>query len=567
MIINFTDLQIIEDENQDKILFEGSDSDPIPQNYYNNPKTLMVFKKGYIQLFSSFRYTSNNQQRMYRGPDIGAPFAAADAFFPVEESYDNTLDPSALSWLQHFFSQVESRPTVSTNERFKHKKMFENSITGSAYQGSVTYEQVGFAYRVAKILGEKFEECVGVRFTQEQILRKFDSILLKCQMPWLNDLVNVNEPIQVSSRGLGLDRYVKYLLGPSLQDNINKFFKEHKIPSNKRLKKIIFSQVYKKHTKREIYQPNTLANGEGPILRIRNGIYNKKEVQPDGSVVFEVTQHFINSSILKDTMWMSKCLPIDCISDILEENENYPHHEDHFVIHEGPQTWDFLNLFSLPKRKRLINESRGQHYLRDTINQWQQYSLPESIPPKLRDKYPTGMAIPKFQTVKELHDKISAQYNEIKAEEQNRDIEYTMEEMKLHNAEKDGVRIVLPSEGSVVVKWGKELGHCIASYIERAAKKDIMLLGIYVNDELTYNAEIQILSQQDIGQPVRNYKKKYLQDIEDPCCDIRQLRGLRNKDAEPKHREIVKELIDEWLSNLVSDRTEHSRHSDLLQAQ
>lgn len=561
MIINFSDLSIIEDEFIDKIFIEGTDRlYGESYNHFNNPKSLIVFKENSVELFSNFTYSVGEVVTNYQSVQPTAmDFYEGDGMDEVHfnPGADRGPDPRALDWLGNFFNEI----SASKNTYNSVSNVFVPTNRGPNYQ------QIGFAYRVADILAKKFNNILNYNYTKEDIVNYFEFIITRAQMPWLNSIVSKEHRIQIKGRD---DTYVAYCLGNDMNRNINKFFNDFKIKPNKRLKKVIFSQVYVKVVKKETYNHKTLISDSSlPFLRIKGANYTNKTVLPDGTIEWSIEDHYVNASIFKDVVWMSKCLPVDCICDILEDNTKYSdRHEDYFVVSNIDMTSQFLNLMSLPKRKRLITESRGQHLLRDTINQWSQYNEAGTVPKKLMDKYPNGIHIPKFQTVKELHDKISKQFNEIKAEEKNRELEYTEDEMKLHNAEIDGVRLVLPSEGSVVVGWGKELHHCIASYIDRAAQKEIMLLGVFVDDKLTYNIEMRYYDETDLGQrSTKQLLAKRIKDMKKPIYKIHQMRGLSNCSATPEHSQTVNKIFKEWISSLVSENTEQTMQSDLSQAQ
>ena len=147
--------------------------------------------------------------------------------------------------------------------------------------------------------------------------------------------------------------------------------------------------------------------------------------------------------------------------------------------------------FTPKKLLNLLLQNYDINDVKDAAQQCEAYNDPQKIPYRLRTKYKNGINIPKnFKNFKELHDKISAQYNEIKAEEKNKEIPYTEDEFKLHGYSKKEVEFVLPAEGKTVVEWGQKFKHCIASYIDRAAKKECVLIGVKVKGELKYTMEI-----------------------------------------------------------------------------
>lgn len=227
----------------------------------------------------------------------------------------------------------------------------------------------------------------------------------------------------------------------------------------------------------------------------------------------------------------------DFISQALQENIS--------PLPVSKKVTNFLKSnFSEKKILRLLRENSefNQHpgYLTDITEQYNKYCNPDSIPPKLRSKYLNGLEIPKFQTLKELHDKISRDYNEIKTEEANRPFEFTEEEWKLHGYKIGNVEIVLPSEASVVVDWGKQLKHCIASYTEGMARKDYLLLGVKVNGKLLYTLQVYTTNLTDANNPEQ---KRY---------KITQFYGYRNAKPEAKEDTSIRETVQQILDDVFN---------------
>jgi PcfJ-like protein len=142
----------------------------------------------------------------------------------------------------------------------------------------------------------------------------------------------------------------------------------------------------------------------------------------------------------------------------------------------------------------ILNDNGNyQSHLSDVVRQCNEYKSPSSIPPKLRTEYPNGLELPKnWKTLKELHDKVSVEYSKIKAEDNNKPIEYTPEEFQLHGLKEGNIELILPSEGATLVAWGKDQSHCVASYADRAARKELMILGVRVDDVHKYTLELRI---------------------------------------------------------------------------
>lgn len=203
------------------------------------------------------------------------------------------------------------------------------------------------------------------------------------------------------------------------------------------------------------------------------------------------TKQELNVEILTFVKFLSLHLTIDHIQTVLESIKPDQ------TIHSLPSGLFYTNheLLRLYPKSRLVKLFSNTLYiglLSDAMRQFAKYSDPKDIPRQLRDIYPNGMPLPKKpKNWKEVHDRISKHYNEIKAAEKNIPFEYTPEEFQLHRAEKDNIMIKLPSSGKDVVGWGKKFGHCIASYVEKHDERRCMLFGVYVDGVLMYNAEFR----------------------------------------------------------------------------
>ncbi len=150
----------------------------------------------------------------------------------------------------------------------------------------------------------------------------------------------------------------------------------------------------------------------------------------------------------------------------------------------------------------LENPDANNSYLNDMANQYRTYKDPASIPGKLRGEFPNGLELPKsWKDIRELHDKISANYNKIKAADNNKTIPYTETEWQLHGHRESNVELILPSEGATLVTWGQEQGHCVASYAERAARKDCLIVGVKINGQHLYTMEVRTKEHQRPVKP------------------------------------------------------------------
>ncbi len=220
--------------------------------------------------------------------------------------------------------------------------------------------------------------------------------------------------------------------------------------------------------------------------------------------------------------------------------------------------------FSPKKIFTILSDTEShQGYLTDIANQWNAYKDPSSIPGKLRHEYPNGLELPKFQTLKELHDKVSADYNKIKAEDNNKTIPYTETEWQLHGLKKDGVELMLPSEGATLVTWGKEQNHCVASYAERAASKETLIVGVKVYGKHLYTLEVrvqehqrpvkpepQIMSSRDMFSELPGLEK--IERISEYSYSINQFYGYSNRTPEHYGDKEIRKVVQELLGSVFT---------------
>ncbi|HBI00546.1 MAG TPA: hypothetical protein DDY18_02875 [Flavobacterium sp.] len=188
------------------------------------------------------------------------------------------------------------------------------------------------------------------------------------------------------------------------------------------------------------------------------------------------------------------------VMDVFDNNVDYTQKylnskEKHVFTEPTLKIMRFLNSqFSPQKRMKLMTDSEVLDYqLRDVADQISKYDTVDKIPYKLRFEYPEGLRVPKnWKTLKELHDKVSADFNIIKAEDNNKTIPYTADEWAIHGMTKDNVELVLPSEGKTLVAWGADQQHCVASYADKAANKECIIMGVKVNGIHTYTVELRL---------------------------------------------------------------------------
>lgn len=206
---------------------------------------------------------------------------------------------------------------------------------------------------------------------------------------------------------------------------------------------------------------------------------------------------------------------------------------------------DFLSRFPVPTRLKIMQEWPSMYEMSDTERQLREFGTPESIPAVLRSAYPEGLKPPrKWQTFKELHDKISKAYTEIKAEANNRSIAEVYEKTP-HMAALDGqvvgdLKMTLPRETRTLVEWGRKLSICISSYGDKAGRGECVLVGFYRGDDIVYAMELPPVPE-PVGEveSVGNiYGIRYK-------TGIRQLVKQDNKPVEEPDRGLIVAKINE----------------------
>lgn len=215
--------------------------------------------------------------------------------------------------------------------------------------------------------------------------------------------------------------------------------------------------------------------------------------------------------------------------------------------------------FSPQKRMKIMTEIKDfDNHLRDVAEQVSKYDTVDKIPYKLRFDYPEGLRVPKnWKTFKELHDKVSAEYNRIKAEDNNKTIPYSEVEWGIHGMRKDNVELVLPSEGKTLVEWGSVQEHCVASYADRAANKECIIMGVKVDGVHKYTVELRIDTREipvppkqiialglEAEAPVIERKIQYSFRIQQFYAkNNRHPEDLGDKTTKPLVRELLKEVF------------------------
>lgn len=223
------------------------------------------------------------------------------------------------------------------------------------------------------------------------------------------------------------------------------------------------------------------------------------------------------------------------------------------------------------------------HSMHDAARMLRDYDSFEKIPSQLRLQYPRGLTVDfKFKTMKELHDKISTQYTIIKTEAARRPIPVVEVYAKLNGMEKDGLKLIVPKDTSVLAVWGKLLNICIASYGDRAVRGETLLLGVEQEDRIKYCIEFRsVLISRTAHAPATVYEhgevpkeaqiiREAYPRLQQKHCGVVppdtpeeeeyyftpsmvQFRGDRNGDPSKEDRNAVETMLANWVKDNMEE--------------
>lgn len=222
---------------------------------------------------------------------------------------------------------------------------------------------------------------------------------------------------------------------------------------------------------------------------------------------------------------------------------------------------DFLkNNFSAKKIFNILQAKENYiGLIQDTLNQFTEYKNATSIPNKLKTQFPNGLELPKnWKTLRELHDKVSVDYNKIKAADNNKTIEYSETEFQLHGMVQDNIEFVLPSEGATLVEWGKDQEHCVASYADRAAQKACIILGVKLDGDHQYTLEIRTHRHITPVPPTEQIAQGFeeplfeIERIEEYSYQIQQFHGKGNRSPEHYGHVELRGKVKEMLTSVFT---------------
>lgn len=320
---------------------------------------------------------------------------------------------------------------------------------------------------------------------------------------------------------------------------------------NGKFSKKIFKDIVEKKLLVQTRSIKTHMDGdinESFILRHNKYLEKRGFSKPNKDGVSSKTE--FNFELFLYIKMFSNIFTIDHVQTILEElpkqNRKIP----------PPPTKEMIaanfELFKDYPKERLMKLFLTEYeniQITDAERQYKEYKN-KKMPKQLLSKYPDGIPLPKKpKSWKEVHDRISKCYNEIKEAEKDQEIEYSPEVFQLHFAEMDGIRLKLPSSGIDIVKWGKEMKHCIASYVDDHVNGNCCVVAVYQDDVFKWNAEFK----------KQKLNKDFLFPEDDPNqlfqWNLYQCRGLSNKSAPDEVKEIV-----EALGKPILERVQYEDH-------
>jgi hypothetical protein len=179
------------------------------------------------------------------------------------------------------------------------------------------------------------------------------------------------------------------------------------------------------------------------------------------------------SGVLTTGLLFKGILPVDYIQKIVQGRD---HHG--FIIKTNIET--LRKFFKEFDQRRVLkwveNRKRWDSTLIDTARMYLEYK--DSI-----------QNIPVDGTIEEIHNYISKEQRKVKTP--NFIFEYSDKQLKMDGLIIDDLRIELPKDSYTLIDYGQKMSNCIGSYAHYVAGKQGVLLGIYKDNVLTYNVEIQ----------------------------------------------------------------------------
>ena len=288
--------------------------------------------------------------------------------------------------------------------------------------------------------------------------------------------------------------------------------------SSKKLMKMICSSIYKIHQ----------VKIDPLVISRAMSRYSKYDISAKDPNLLQ--KQNINKSMLDLGELTKGLFTVDHIYKILEDNtESFKSIGGYgFTMKTGRA---LLKMFPIETRMKLLKDlGQFSSFSKDTYTQYDKYKDWTNITEKAKKKGFCPIKIPsRWKNIKELHDNISRQYRDIDAAISNRDIEYTPEILELlDNIQVENLTIKIPKDTSDLAKWGKLMKNCIASMGDSAVKGNSIILGIYKDNFLTHNVQLN---------------KNVTFSGSRPTYIVGEFRGISNKQSDEKEREIIENYL------------------------
>ncbi len=329
----------------------------------------------------------------------------------------------------------------------------------------------------------------------------------------------------------------------------------------------------------------------------------EEPIEVRGNEVISVGNRFLNSNIFTLGPAIFKTLGFDHLYRWLSTHTNETNGLRPTYSVGASQAYEthLGTLLNYISKKKLISilcsDKESLHYIFDTTRMLLDYPNASEIPISLKDQFPNGIEVNfKFKTMKELHDKISAQYTIIESEANKKEIPIHPTYMVLNGMQKNGLKLVVPTNTTHLSVWGKLLNICIASYGDRAAAAETLILGVEKNGEIKYCIEFHstILCMVDpaslpiatfgrfddpssmiepktirVALPLLTEKPLGIvpEDVQDDVYlapAIVQFRACRNGDPDPQDENDVNTMLSNWVLEFQKDL--HYRLGDKVMA-
>ena len=203
----------------------------------------------------------------------------------------------------------------------------------------------------------------------------------------------------------------------------------------------------------------------------------------------------------RDALAVFKSLGFDRLYQFLDSmgplnGADYPTYQVAGMGFEFDKTTEKINalttVFDPGKLVRLL-ATEGFTLIEDTVRMLTILKRPDYIPECLRSALGNPYMVPKTQTLKELHDKLSRDFTTVEAEREKRPIELYEWEEVLDGFEFEELKFVVAKSTTDLALWGGELKNCVASYGDKAANKRCTIVAVYKSGVLSYCIELRSL--------------------------------------------------------------------------